>query len=102
MDEGAQIMGSTNGKLLLKNSRKPELTPMEVDARADSGSVFLCIPPHVSVQLELEELTKKEVTLADGSTKFVPYVGPVEVHFKNRSGYFGAIVMGDQVLLGAI
>jgi clan AA aspartic protease len=95
-------MGLVNGKLVLKNSRKPELKPMEVDALADSGSVFLCIPFHVSVQLELEELTKKEVTLADGSTKFVPYVGPVELHFKNRSGFFGAIVMGDQVLLGAI
>jgi len=95
-------MGLTNGKLLLKNTRKPQLTPMEVDALADSGSVFLCIPPHICVQLELEELTKKEVTLADGSSKFVPYVGPVEVHYKNRSGFFGAIVMGDQVLLGAI
>jgi clan AA aspartic protease len=95
-------MGLVNGKLVLKNSRKAELKPMEVDALADSGSVFLCIPSHVSVQLELEELTKKEVTLADGSTKFVPYVGPVELHFKNRSGFFGAIVMGDQVLLGAI
>jgi clan AA aspartic protease len=95
-------MGLVNGKLLLKNTRKPELSSLEVDALADSGSVFLCIPPHISAQLELEELTKKVVTLADGSSKFVPYVGPIEVHFKNRSGFFGAIVMGDQVLLGAI
>jgi clan AA aspartic protease len=95
-------MGLVNGRIVLKNSRKPELQPIEVDALADTGSVFLCIPSHVSTQLELEELTKKEVTLADGSTKFVPYVGPLELHFKNRSGFFGAIVMGDQVLLGAI
>ena len=32
----------------------------------------------------------------------VPYVGPVEVRFKNRVGFTGAIVIGDQVLAGAI
>ena len=32
----------------------------------------------------------------------VPYVGPLEVTFKNRVAYVGAIVMGDEVLLGAI
>ena len=62
-------MGLTNAKLILKNPRKPELQPMEVDALADTGSVFLCIPPHVQGQLELEEREKREVTLADGGTK---------------------------------
>lgn len=42
------------------------------------------------------------MTLADGSRRLVPYVGPVEIRFKNRVGYVGALVMGDQVLLGAI
>ena len=46
--------------------------------------------------------TKIEVTLADGSKRLVPYVGPLELRFKNRVGYAGALVMGDQVLLGAI
>jgi hypothetical protein len=32
----------------------------------------------------------------------VPYVGPVEIRFKNRVGFAGALVMGDQPLLGAI
>jgi hypothetical protein len=52
--------------------------------------------------LELEEIAKKEVTLADGSQKLVPYVGPIELRFKNRIGFAGALVMGDQALLGAI
>ena len=30
------------------------------------------------------------------------YVGPVEIRFKNRTGFTGALVMGDQVLFGAI
>ncbi|MBI5417109.1 clan AA aspartic protease, partial [Candidatus Poribacteria bacterium] len=39
---------------------------------------------------------------ADGSKKLVPYVGPIEIRFKNRVGFAGALVMGDQILLGAI
>lgn len=95
-------MGLVNAKLLLKNPRKPELQSIEVDALADSGSVHLCIPPHVQIQLGLEEISKKEVTLADGGKRLVPYVGPVELRFKNRVGFAGALVLGDQVLLGAI
>jgi hypothetical protein len=40
--------------------------------------------------------------MADGSRKQVPYVGPIEIHFKNRIGFSGALVLGDQPLLGAI
>ncbi|HEV8316560.1 MAG TPA: hypothetical protein VGQ10_04090, partial [Vicinamibacterales bacterium] len=71
-------------------------------ALADSGALHLCIPDHVQIQLRLEAIDEKEVTLADGSKKLVPYVGPVELRFKNRVGFAGALVMGDQVLLGAI
>ncbi len=95
-------MGPVNAKVLLKNPRRPDLQPVEVDALADSGAVHLCIPPHVQIQLELEEITRKEATLADGQKKLVPYVGPVELHFKNRVGFTGALVLGDEVLLGAI
>lgn len=95
-------MGLVNAKLVLKNPRKPHLQPVEVDALADSGAVHLCIPPHIQIQLDLEEVDQKEVILADGSQKLVPYVGPVELYFKNRVGFSGALVMGDEVLLGAI
>jgi len=95
-------MGLVNGKVLLKNPRLPELTPVDVVALADSGAVHLCIPEHVQIQLKLEPIDNKEVTLADGSKKLVPYVGPIELRFKNRVGFAGALVMGDQVLLGAI
>jgi len=75
---------------------------VDVVALADSGAVHLCIPEHVQIQLKLEAIDNKEVTLADGSKKLVPYVGPIELRFKNRVGFTGALVMGDQVLLGAI
>jgi hypothetical protein len=32
----------------------------------------------------------------------MPYVGSIKVSFKNRKGFTGALVLGDEVLLGAI
>lgn len=95
-------MGLVKAKVLLRNPRLPERQPLEVEALADSGAIHLCIPPHVQIQLGLEEQTKKEVTFADGRKALVPYVGPVELRFKNRIGFAGALVLGDEVLLGAI
>ena len=95
-------MGLVNAKIQLKNPRKPDLAAIEIDAPADTGAVHLCIPEHIKIQLELEEIEKKDVALADGSEKLVPYVGPIELKFKKRTGFCGALVMGDQVLLGAI
>jgi clan AA aspartic protease len=76
--------------------------PIEVTALADTGSVFLCIPEHVRLQLKLDVRDEREVKLADGSRRTYPYVGPIVLHFKNRSGFVGALVLGDEVLLGAI
>ena len=95
-------MGLITAKVLLKNPRKGELLPVEVEALADTGAVHLCIPEHVRIQLALDEIDRKEVTIADGSKRLVPYVGPIDVRFKNRVGFVGALVMGDQTLLGAI
>ncbi len=88
--------------ITLKNPRIPDANSIEVEALADTGAVHLCIPEHVRIQLGLEEQDRKEVTIADGSKRLAPYVGPIEIRFKNRVGYAGALVMGDQVLLGAI
>ncbi len=95
-------MGLTNAKIQLRNPRLPDLEPVEVDALADTGSVHLCIPAHTQIQLKLAQVDEKEVTLADGSRKLVPYVGPIELRYRNRTGFAGALVMGDQALLGAI
>ena len=95
-------MGLSYCMLSLRYPRLPERQPVEVEALADTGAVFLVIPEHIRLQLGLEELQQKEVTLADGSRKMLPYVGPIETRFKNRVGLGGALVIGDQVLLGAI
>ena len=61
----------------LQNPRLPELEAVEIEALADTGAVHLCIPAQIQLQLKLDEIAKKEVTLADGSQVLVPYVGPI-------------------------
>ncbi|MBU2854392.1 clan AA aspartic protease [Acidithiobacillus ferriphilus] len=95
-------MGITHTTIPLGNPVKRELAPLEVNALSDTGALHLCMPQHVAIQLDLQEQGKREVTLADGSRLRVPYVGPVEVHFGNQRCFIGAMVRGDEALLGAI
>lgn len=98
--EGA--MGLTTTKIELRNPRRPDLPAVEVDALADTGSDLMCIPPQLQRQLGLEEAESRTIVLADGTRRSVPYVGPLQLRFANRTGFGGALVMGDQPLLGAI
>lgn len=95
-------MGLVNANIILRNPRESNIEALEVNALVDSGAVHLCIPEHIKIQLKLDEIDKKEATLADGRKLLVPYVGPLEIRFKNRVGFTGALVMGDQILLGSI
>ena len=95
-------MGLINVQMSLANPKRPDVQPVQADALVDTGSIYLVIPEHVQLQLQLEKQGTKEVTLADGSRRLIPYVGPIETRFKNRVAYVGAVVMGDEVLLGAI
>lgn len=96
------VMGLASTKLLLGNPRMESLEPIEVEALADTGALFLCIPSHIANQLQLKETSKKEITTADGKRQLCPYVGPVHLRFGNRECYTGAVVLGDEVLLGAV
>jgi clan AA aspartic protease len=95
-------MGWGHGSLILKNPRRPDLQPVAVEALADPGAWHLCIPEAVRIHLALEAIDSRDVTRADGTKTWIPYVGPIEVRFKHRVGCTGALVMGDQVVLGAI
>ena len=95
-------MGLSYGDIIIGNPRYADITPITVKALADNGAIMLCIPQHVALQLKLETAEHRDVTLADGKEIKVPYVGPVQVTFKNRTSFAGALVMGDEVLLGAI
>lgn len=95
-------MGLTTAKISSSNPREPKLKAVHIDALADTGAVHLCIPKRIQIQLKLQEIDQKEAVLADGSKALVPYVGPIQIKFKKRVGFAGALIRGDQVLLGAI
>ena len=95
-------MGYVFAEVDLSNPRLPELSKISVKSLVDSGALMLCIPEHIRVQLQLEEVEKREVTVANGQKYLVPYVGPVQVNFENRICFVGALVLGDDVLLGAV
>ena len=95
-------MGPVYADISLRNPRDPGVRPLEVRALVDTGATHLCIPEHVAIQLKLETMYEREVTIADGSRKLCPYVGPVEVRFDGRFTFTVALVLGDQALLGAV
>jgi clan AA aspartic protease len=95
-------VGLVYARIRLGNPRRPELSPLEAQALVDTGAMHLCIPQHVAVQLKLESAYERELTTADGAKRLCPYVGPIEVSFDGRTCYTGAIVLGDEVLLGAV
>ncbi|MTW18110.1 clan AA aspartic protease [Rhodoplanes serenus] len=95
-------MGLVSVQVRLENVRRPDLAPVEAPALADTGALHLCVPEHVALQLGLDEFDRREVTLADGSRRLVSYVGPLLVTVANRKGLAGAMVLGTEILLGAI
>lgn len=95
-------MGLVRARIELANAKDPASKPMTVDSLVDTGALLLCLPEHVAVQLGLEELERREVTTADGTTHLAPYVGPILVRFENRQCLTGALVLGSEVLLGAV
>ena len=95
-------MGHVFADIELSNPRQLELKPLAVKALADTGALMLCIPEHVALQLQLGTESMREVTVADGRKMAVPYVGPIKVGFGNRFCFVGALVLGDEVLLGAV
>ena len=95
-------MGLVTAEIQMANPKKREIEPLVIKSLVDTGSLHLCIPEHVAIQLELEELYKREVTTADGKKHLCPYMGPIELKFKNRGCFTGALVLGDEVLLGAV
>ena len=95
-------MGYVHASIELSNPREPDLAPISTQALADTGALMLCIPEALAVALKLQQESEREVTVADGRTMRVPYVGPVKVAFQDRLCFVGALVLGDDVLLGAV
>ena len=95
-------MGLVSAEIELSNPRDKNIKSITSKSLVDTGALHLCIPEHIAIQLELEELYKREVTTADGKKHLVPYMGPLSIKFENRGCFTGALVLGDEVLLGAV
>ena len=95
-------MGLVTARFELSNPRDAGIATLSVDALVDTNAMTLCLPAAVAEALQLEELERREVTLADGGRHLVPYVGPVKVGFGRRGCFTGAFVLGQRVLVGAI
>ena len=95
-------MSMIHVNLELTNPKNSGLKPIDVKALVDTGAVTICIPEHIVVQLQLEEIEKREVTTADEKSHVVPYVGPLQIRFENRTCFTGALVIGESVLMGTV
>lgn len=95
-------MGHIFTEIELSNPRENQLASIKVNALADTGALVLCIPEHVALQLRLNTESVREISMVDGRNMSVPYVGPIKVSFGDRFCYVGALVLGDEVLLGAV
>ena len=95
-------MGHVFARIELSNPRQQDRTPVAVTAMADTGALMLCIPETVARRLDLETESMRDVSVADGRSLRVPYVGPIRVAYGDRFCFVGALVFGDQVLLGAV
>ncbi len=95
-------MGLVYAEIELSNPRDKNIKSIISKSLVDTGALHLCVPEHIAIQLELEELYKREVTTADGKKHLVPYMGPLSIKFENRGCFTGALVLGDEVLLGAV
>jgi clan AA aspartic protease len=96
------IMELIYAKIKLSNPRLPNLLPIELTSLMDSGALHLCISESVASQLSLETHEMRDVQTADEKIHSLPYVGPIRVDFENRFCFVGAMVIGNETLLGAV
>lgn len=94
-------MGLIKTRIDLSNASDPD-KKLSVDALVDTGALHLCIPDHVRQELGLNTLEQRNIITADGKTHKADYVGMLKVQFANRTSWIGAMVLGNEVLLGAI
>ena len=81
-----------------------EVRKVNVSALVDSGAYLLTIDESIKTQLGLDVRETREIELADGTLRTCEIVGPVDLHFKNRSTSCRALVLpgANEVLMGSI
>jgi hypothetical protein len=95
------IMANIDCVVELRNPLEHRL-PVVAVGQANPAVRLLLIPEVVREALELQPVELREVMAGDGTSRRVPYVGPIEVTVEDRHCFVGALVFGDQVILGSI
>jgi clan AA aspartic protease len=94
-------MGLIHADIVLVNHYTKKRIP--VRALADSGATEFFVTPEIALQLgfDLEETSRKYVTVAEGRRVSVPRVLGIEIHFEDRDYLTEALVLGTECLIGA-
>jgi hypothetical protein len=82
-------MGTINTAIERINPIKAKLKRLVLRALVDTEAMTLCIPEHLAIPLQLHEIEKREVTTADDQAHIVPYTGPIQIRFQNRTCFTG-------------
>lgn len=83
---------------------REEVRRVRLSMLVDTGAYMMAINETIQSQLELPFVEKRKVQVADSRVMEYDVVGPVKVHFANRTATCNAFVLpGDsEPLLGAI
>jgi hypothetical protein len=87
------------GKILETEIRHTQVTML-----VDSGAYMMAVNEETKEKLGLEIVRVQKFELGNGQTEEFDIVGPVEVHFENRTALCNAILLKGttEMLLGAI
>lgn len=86
----------------IENPVREDMSHVEVRALVDTGCTYLCIPESLADRLRLETAETLSIILADNSRRPVRQVGPVKIRYKGHMAFCSALVLGNEVLLGAV
>lgn len=83
---------------------KEDVRKMKVLVLVDSGAYMMAINKDIQTQLDLRKVGEKEAILANGTSRKLDIVGPLDLKFENRETTVRAMVLpgNAEVLLGAI
>ena len=110
-------MGKTTARITLTNAldwlhatsggdggADTDVRQVALTAYIDTGSTELCIPDEIARELELCEVARTTIVLADESTREAWYAGPLHIEILGRSMLGQALVPpeGTEPLLGVI
>ena len=89
-------------KITLRNPLRPDLPSVEVDARVDLGRTHLAVPAAIALRLGLQTHGIRWTALEKGPRHRLAYVGALLASWANWSCLSGAVVHGNEVVLGSI